>query len=230
MNETASATDVSASARRVAFEPDAPYPAVAPVTLVSAAEAFGGRRPPDRRVPTGRRRRSGVRYVAEWVIIVIAAIGVAFTVRSALVQAFYIPSESMVPTLKVHDRLLVDKVSFRMRQVHRGEIVVFRRPPRETDTSIKELIKRVVALPGETVEAIDGHVYINGRKLDERYLPAGVLTLNLPPQRIPIDSFWVMGDNRTNSSDSRVFGPIDRKLIVGRAFLRVYPLRRFGRL
>ena len=136
----------------------------------------------------------------------------------------------MVPTLKVGDRLLVNKFGYRMHDVARGDIVVFKRPPNEANRTINDLIKRVVGLPGETVEAQNGKVYVNDQPLVEKYLPAGTVTVNMPRQVVPVDMYWVMGDNRGNSSDSRVFGPIDRKLIVGRAFLRVWPFAKAGRL
>ena len=187
--------------------------------------------PSARRVPQGRKtRHSRVRYLTEWFLIIVAALTIALTVRATMVQAFFIPSESMVPTLKIGDRLLVDKIGYRMHDVHRGDIVVFRRPPNESNKSINDLIKRVVGLPGDTVEAIDGKVYINSQPLPEKYLPPGTVTVNMPRQVIPVDNYWVMGDNRGNSADSRVFGPIDRKLIVGRAFLRVFPVTKVGRL
>ena len=187
--------------------------------------------PSARRVPTGRRRKqSRIRYFVEWFVIIFFALTVALTVRATMVQAFFIPSESMVPTLKVGDRLLVNKFGYRMHDVARGDIVVFRRPPNEANRTINDLIKRVVGLPGETVEAQNGKVYVNDQPLVEKYLPVGTVTVNMPRQVVPVDMYWVMGDNRGNSSDSRVFGPIDRKLIVGRAFLRVWPFAKAGRL
>jgi signal peptidase I len=99
--------------------------------------------------PLGRasRQASRAHRIREWILIVVAAVSVALIVRATVVQAFFIPSESMVPTLKVHDRLLVDKVSYRVHDIRRGDIVVFRRPPAETDPTVKDLIKRVIGLP-----------------------------------------------------------------------------------
>jgi signal peptidase I len=120
--------------------------------------------------------------------------------------------------------VLVNKLSYHLHDVHRGDVVVFERPPGVPDTGIKDLIKRVVGLPGDTLESRDGHVYLNGKRLEEGYLDAGVLTVNLTRQTIPAGHVFVMGDNRGNSEDSRVFGPIDEDLVVGRAFIRVWPL------
>jgi signal peptidase I len=103
--------------------------------------------------------------------------------------------------------------------------VVFKRPPGESgDPSIKDLIKRVIALPGETIESREGQVYIGGRLLSEPYLPRGTQTLNLPLRTIPADQYFVMGDNRTNSEDSRYFGPISKDLIVGKMAFKAWPL------
>jgi signal peptidase I len=171
------------------------------------------------------------RTIVEWVLIIVGAFLVAFVVKTFLIQAFYIPSDSMEPTLEDNDRVLVNKLSYDLHDVHRGDLVVFERPEADTDaTGIKDLIKRVVGLEGETIEARDGIVYIDGERLDEPYVEEGTPTLNLPRQVIPADHVFVMGDNRDDSSDSRVFGAIDEELIVGRAFVRVWPLFDIGLL
>jgi signal peptidase I len=146
----------------------------------------------------------------------------------------------MEPTLMVGDRLLVNKLSYKTHDVHRGDILVFETPP-NVDITEKDLIKRVVALPGETVELREGIIYINDRQLTEPYTAPGSTTTSLGwvqgcanPQSevnrctVPAGHIFVMGDNRNHSRDSRVFGPISEDLIVGRAFLRVWPLGDFG--
>lgn len=178
--------------------------------------------PPEKPAPSAKR------VVVEWVLILLGAVLIAFVVKTFLLQAFYIPSASMDPTLKKNDRVLVNKLSYDFHDVHHGDIIVFKSPPGETNSDIKDLIKRVIALPGETVEARDGHVLVDGKPIDESYLPKGVTTAPLAPHTIPAGDVWVMGDNRGNSKDSRVFGPIDEDLIVGRAFIRVWPLTAFG--
>ncbi|MDQ6910419.1 MAG: signal peptidase I [Actinomycetota bacterium] len=182
-------------------------------------------RPPE---PPAKPKPSSTRVIVEWVVILLGAVVVAFLVKTFLLQAFYIPSASMEPTLKVKDRVLVNKLSYDFHDVNRGDIIVFKTPPGETNLDIKDLIKRVVGLPGETVEARDGRVLINGNKIDDSYLSNGVTTSSFPPQKIPPGDVWVMGDNRSNSKDSRFFGPISEDLIVGRAFIRVWPLTSFG--
>ena len=165
------------------------------------------------------------RTVFEWVGLVVLALVIALLIKTFLFQAFYIPSESMVPTLKIHDRVLVNKLSYKLHPVHRGDIVVFKAPP-HADPGIDDLVKRVVGLPGDVVSGRGGHVYIDGKRLPETYLPDGVTTSTFGSRRVPKNSYWVMGDNRGNSKDSRVFGFITKKQIVGRVFLRIWPLTR----
>jgi signal peptidase I len=188
-------------------------------------------------------------------------LGVAFLLalllRSFLIQAFYIPSESMVPTLEVGDRVLVNRLSHRWSTPERGEIVVFAdeagaernaqnplvgglrslaaglglAPPSEED-----FIKRIIGLPGETIEIRDGVVYVNGTKLPEAATAdGGYLSVRddsfLPPTTVPEDEYFVMGDNRPRSSDSRsLLGTIDRDQIIGRAFVLVWPFERAATL
>jgi signal peptidase I len=164
----------------------------------------------------------------EWVLVIVGALLIALVVKTFLFQAFYIPSESMEPTLIDRDRVIVNKVSYRLHDVNRGDLIVFERPPNEPVTEIPELIKRVVGLPGETIEGRGGFVYIDGRLLVEPYLSPGTTVSTFGPVPVPEGHVFVMGDNRSNSRDSRVFGPVDQDLIVGRAFVRVWPLGRLG--
>jgi signal peptidase I len=186
--------------------------------------------------PTAKRASGGRRAVIEWAIIIVAVVLCTFLLRTFVVQSFSIPSLSMYPTLKVGDRIIVNKLSYDLHSVHRGDIVVFRRPPLE-DQEYADLVKRVIGLPGETISSKDGDVYIDGKKLNEPWLPPGPDSYtgalpgdahpqyNLPgPVKIPAGEYYVMGDNRTDSEDSRFFGPIPGSLIVGRAVAVVWPL------
>ena len=177
-------------------------------------------------------RRRRIRGGLEWVLIIGGALFFAFLIKTFFLQVFFIPSESMTPTLEKGDRVAVNKLSYRLHDVRRGDIIVFERPPSEpTDPAIKDLIKRVIGLPGETVSGDDsGHVLINGKRLNEPYLPKGVTTSQFDEYKIPADHYWVMGDNRANSKDSRYFQAIDDDLIVGRAFVRLWPLSSIGLL
>ncbi|HUP85484.1 MAG TPA: signal peptidase I [Acidimicrobiales bacterium] len=181
------------------------------------------------------RGNRAMRSAVEWVVIIAAALLVAFIVKTFLIQAFYIPSASMEPTLDIRDRILVNKLSYRLHDIHRGDIVVFERPDCAVrDPAIKDLVKRVVGLPGDTVEGRNGGVLVNGHRLVEDYLPGGQSTSDFGPVEVPQGKLWMMGDNRENSSDSRVLcgGPtyIDQQAVVGRAFVRVFPVTRLGLL
>lgn len=177
-----------------------------------------------------------MRSTIEWIVIIAGALIVALVVRTFVVQPFFIPSASMEPQLMVGDRVLVNKLSYRLHDVHRGDIVVFERPKCDGgEPAIKDLIKRVVGLPGERVEGRNGAVYINGQKLNEPYLPATATTSDFGPVEVPAHHLWVMGDNRQNSKDSRFLcnnGPtfIDEGEVVGRAFVRVWPPADMGGL
>jgi signal peptidase I len=171
------------------------------------------------------------RTILEWLGVIGGGIAIALLVEAFLIQAFWIPSPSMEPTLDVGDRVLVNKLSYRFHDVNRGDVVVFERPPGAStgqNDEIKDLIKRVIAVGGDTVEAKEGDVYVNGEHIDEDYLEPGTPTDNLPLTTIPDGHVFVMGDNRTNSEDSRIFGPIEEDAIVGRAFVRVLPITDIG--
>lgn len=191
---------------------------------------------------------SARRLLREIPLLIVIAATIAFVLKTFVAQAFYIPSPSMVPQLQINDRVVVSKLAYRVHEPNRGDIVVFDCPPRAAcnhaappsnpvagvvrflgeavglvQPSTEEWIKRVVALPGETVEGRAGAVWIGGKRLVEPYLPEGVATSDFPPQVVPAGHVWVMGDNRANSSDSRRVGPISADSIVGRAVLTVWP-------
>lgn len=181
-------------------------------------------------VPRTRARRSGSKRLLEWVALIALALGVAFLLRTFVVQSFYIPSTSMTPTLQVGDRVLVNKLAYRLGDPGRGDIIVFEAPPGESNGGVKDLIKRVVGLPGETIEGRDGDLFIDGERIDEPWLPPGITARTFGPETIPDDHYWVLGDNRFDSRDSTFFKSIPRDSIVGKAFLRIWPLDEFGGL
>ena len=183
--------------------------------------------PPEPVTTAGKKKPpSTMRNIVEWVVIIAGALIVAVVVKTFLIQAFYIPSGSMLPTLQEQDRVLVNKLSYDLHPVHRGDIIVFE-GPEQAEGQVKDLIKRVIGLPGDTVESREGVMYVNGKPIKEPYLGPGITTGPLEPITVPPQHYWVMGDNRGNSKDSRFFGPIDKKLIIGRAFVRVWPLSHF---
>lgn len=177
--------------------------------------------------PPGARRGDPRRSALEWVVLVVVAVVIAVVVRAFVFQAFYIPSESMVPTLQVGDRVLVNKLSYRLHDPRRGDVVVFRAPPAAAAGDVKDLVKRVVGLPGDRIEGRDGRVYVNGRRIREPYLPSEVRSRDFGPVAVPPDTYYVLGDNRPFSKDSTFFGPVRRSDIVGRVFVRIWPLTRF---
>jgi signal peptidase I len=193
------------------------------------------------------KRRSPWKTAVELPVLLLIAVVVTLVLKAVLAQAFYIPSASMEPQLHINDRVIVSRTSYHLHPVHRGDIVVFPNPtavPKHHgfvgrivqdlldtvalgDRSDDELIKRVIGLPGETIESRDGRVYIDGRLLSEPYLPPGVTTDDppIPRQTVPKGRVFVMGDNRGDSHDSRFsdIGPIKISTIVGRAIGRIWP-------
>jgi len=191
----------------------------------------------------------------EFPVLVIAAFALALLIKTFVLQAFYIPSGSMLPTLEVGERILVEKVTYRFGGPDRGDVVVFERSlnpavpsPHEDDSVIEDVanafkslfgfptggeqdyVKRVMAVGGDTIEGRDGDVYVNDEAVDEPYLPDGVVTHDFPPQQVPRGQIFVMGDNRGSSDDSRNFGPVPDDEVVGRAFLSIWPANDFGTL
>lgn len=177
-------------------------------------------------VPAPNATRRGRRLAAKIVLGSLAfVILAAILLRVFVLASFYTPSSAMAPTLKPGDRILVNRLAYRSGHIERGDIVVFKRPPGETDTSIANLVKRVVGLPGDEVSFNDGGVLVNGAPLLETYLPAGVLTKPKsagPVIKVPVGQVLVLGDNRENSFDGRSFGPFDTSLIVGKV---IYTLK-----
>jgi signal peptidase I len=223
--------------------------AVPPVTPIPS-NGDGGSTPAP---PEGEEKKRRVnRAVIEWGALLLAAVVLALGIKTFLFQAFYIPSGSMIPTLEVGDRVLVNKLSYDLHDVHRGDIVVFEAEPNPgwRKTGIEDLVKRVIALPGETVTAcgetgsLATTVCIDGRELKESYLPAGTPTdmkqiEGTPKYGCAADSpadgctvlpghIFVMGDNRTQSSDARKNGAVKESSIVGRVFIRIWPIDRIG--
>jgi signal peptidase I len=214
--------------------------------------------PPRRGPTGGRRRplvaaaatpgRAWVRNALELPLLLLVALIVTLVFKALLAQAFYIPSGSMEPQLRKDDRVVVSRTAYRLHDPHRGDIVVFPSPaaPPEDhglleglvddvldavavgDRGDRELIKRVIGLPGEVVEGRDGGVVVDGRPLVEPYLPEGTVTSDFGPIAVPEGEVFVLGDNRTNSHDSRFpdIGTIEVDDLVGRAIARVWPPTR----
>lgn len=175
-----------------------------------------------------------MRTLIEWLLVAACALALALLIRTFFVQAYYIPSGSMESTLQKNDRVLVNKLSYRFGDVQRGDVIVFSKPE-NAPGEIKDFIKRVVALPGETISFANGRVFINGERYNEPYLNNVETFINGRPMDcanrlpspdlclVPEETVFVMGDNRVGSTDSRSFGPIEIDSIVGRAFIKLWP-------
>ncbi len=174
------------------------------------------------------------RNLIEWAVVLVGAVLLALVLRALVLQAFWIPSPSMESTLEVRDRVLVNKVSYRIGDIDRGDVIVFRRTEEEIAQNPelpRDVIKRVIALEGEVIEIVDNEVFIDGLLLQEPYLDEGVTTTDFGPEPVPEGHVFVMGDNRELSLDSRFeTGPIAEDRVVGRAFFLFWPLNRIGTL
>lgn len=190
--------------------------------------------------PPRTRSQRALSVAIEWLIVLVCALGLALLLRAFLVEVFVIPSGSMEPTLMVDNRVAVYKLGYRLHDVNRGDVVVFDNPG--PDTGVDDLIKRIVAVGGETFEIRDAAVYIDGERLEEPYLRAGEATFAkaaIPGCEndadplvcvVPEDKVLVLGDSREDSRDSRFFGPVDVDDVVGRAFMKIWPPSDIGGL
>jgi signal peptidase I len=204
--------------------------------------------------PRDRRPKQGVLgFLGEVPGLILMAFVLALVIRTFLFQAFFIPSPSMEPTLQEGDRVLVNKIPYYFHDPRRGDIIVFENPHPGTEpdrgiiggffhwlgtglgfskpgTTEEDYIKRVIGLPGDVLEAHDGHVYVNGQRLNEPYLD-GVKTADFGPTKVPDGQLFVMGDNRGNSLDSRFsLGTVPIDKVVGKAFVIIWPPSRIGLL
>jgi signal peptidase I len=175
--------------------------------------------------PTPKKKGGGI---VEYVVILVVSFALVFGfVRPFVVEAFWIPSGSMIPTLQINDRVLVNKFIYRFTEPERGDVVVFQ----SVDDPDTELIKRVVAIPGDRISVRSGRLIVNGERQREPFTNKKFPDRSFfAPTTIPKGHVFVMGDNRANSQDSRVFGPLPKKNIEGEAFLRFWPLDRIGLL
>ena len=181
------------------------------------------------------------KVVRDWLVVVLIALGAAMLVRVYVLQQFYISGPSMQTTLLENNRVLVNKLSYRLHDVYRGDVVVFDRITTNGGVvAHDDLIKRVIAVGGDTLSIQQCNVIVNGKKIEEPYLDAETganpnlvdrcRVVDLEEQSIPAGKIFVMGDNRAESFDSRSFGPIDVDLVVGRAFAIVWPLSKLSGL
>lgn len=181
--------------------------------------------------------------------LILIALVIAVVIKTFVIQAFWIPSSSMENTLEINDRVLVNKLAYDLGEIERGDVIVFDDPRGVQDresviesvlrnlaesvglsTPKSEFIKRVIGLPGETVEVREGLVHINGEPLREAYLHPRTSMPDFGPETVPPGHYFVMGDNRNSSQDSRFFGSIEEEAIVGKAFVVLWPPSRWSGL
>jgi signal peptidase I len=181
------------------------------------------------------------RVLRDWILVVVIALGAALLVRVYVLQQFYISGPSMESTLFENNRVLVNKLSYRLHDIRRSDVVVFDRITTSGGViAHDDLIKRVIGIEGDTVEIKDCKVLVNAKEIQEPYLDESVLALpnavercrviDMKPITVPKDQLFVMGDNRPESYDSRSFGTIPKHLVVGRAFAIVWPFGRIATL
>ena len=170
-----------------------------------------------------KKKKSSLREMVE---VIVTALVLAFLIKTFVVGNFWIPSESMVPTIEVNDKVIVTNFSYWFEGPKRGDVIVFRYP---LDTK-KDYIKRCIGLPGETVEFRDSKLYVNGQLVEEPYLPEGLVFEDYGPIEVPEGQYFMCGDNRNHSSDSRVWGFVEKRLIIGKAQVIYWPFDRWSTL
>ncbi len=177
------------------------------------------------------RRKHTRRLLVEWGSIVLVALAVSFFMRTYVIQTFFIPSGSMEPTLMIGDRIIVSKLSVQFGTIHRGDILVFKAPQgvaAACSDPVADLVKRVIGLPGDHLTSRGNTIYVNGAPLVENWTHYEPLGSPIGQVTVPANSYFMMGDNHPQSCDSRVWGVVPRSDIVGKAFLRIWPLSRIG--
>lgn len=177
--------------------------------------------------PSSREEPTLVRKILDYVVVIAAAAVIAFILRAFVFEVYLVPTGSMLPTIQLQDRLIGEKISYHFTEPKQGDIVTFFSPEDGKTT----LVKRVIATGGQTVDLKDGAVYVDGQKLDEPYThgePSEPLEMQLVdvsfPYTVPVGSIWVMGDNRTNSLDSRYFGAVPLSSVTSRCVYIFWPI------
>jgi signal peptidase I len=176
----------------------------------------------------------------DWLVTIVGAVAIVLAIKAWVVNPYRIPTSSMEPRLhcaepgagcraRFSDRVLANRFIYHFRDPARGDIIVFETPARAEAQCgpAGTFVKRIIALPGETWEQRDGVIYINGRRLEEPYISQGQKDFQtLEPRTVPQDSYFVMGDNRTQSCDSRVWGTVPEENLIGKVFATYWPPNR----
>ncbi|MBI2552000.1 signal peptidase I [Candidatus Uhrbacteria bacterium] len=191
-------------------------------------------RPGGEKIPAAAGRsiiRAALEYIGELIRVVVISLAIILPIRYFLVQPFYVKGASMEPNFYDHEYLIIDELSYRLREPRRGEIVVFRYPA----DPAQFFIKRIVGLPGETVEIqnsalkIKNAQYPEGVVFTEDYLDSGAVIYGNFSVALGNGEYYLLGDNRSSSLDSRQFGPVAKQLLIGRAWIRGWPLDKVTR-
>jgi signal peptidase I len=173
--------------------------------------------------PTRGRRRIAV----EWTLIIVIAVLASLLVRTFVFQTFYIPSSSMNPTLWKGDRIVVNKLSVEFGTINIGDILVFKAPPdvaKDCSDKVTDLVKRVIGLPGDRLYSKGNTIYVNGKKLDQKWSVWRTIGVPISPTTVPAGHYFMMGDWHDNSCDSRTWGTVPRSDVIGKVFVRIWPL------
>jgi signal peptidase I len=178
------------------------------------------------------KRRSRQRSVIEWLIVIVVAVLVSLLIRTYVFQTFFIPSGSMEPTLNIGDRIIVNKLSVELGTVHVGDILVFKAPKAvatDCGDTVADLVKRVIGVPGDTLYSKGNTIYVNNEPLKQPWTHvADIGVKTIKPTYVTKNHYFMMGDNEPNSCDSRYWGLIPRSAVIGKAFVRIWPLSRLG--
>lgn len=168
-----------------------------------------------------------VQTILEWAALIVVAWLISFAIRTFVFDTRIVPTGSMLPTIQLQDRVIFDKLFYRFGSLERGDIIMFT-PPQGSGES-DDLVKRIVGLPGESLEVREGKVWINGMVLEEPYLDQAP-KYSYGPLKIPENAYIMFGDNRNNSKDAHIWGVLPKENIEGRVLLRYWPLDRFGKI
>ncbi len=171
------------------------------------------------------------RGLRNWLIALVVALLASILVRTYAFESYFIPSGSMEPTLQIGDRVMVDKLAVDFGTINIGDVIVFKSPGAVATVcgdTVPDLVKRVVALPGDTINSIGNRIYVNDKPLKEDWTHNEPLGRPIPTTVVPTGDYYVLGDNHPNSCDSRYWGFVPRSSIVGKVFLRYWPLSRVG--
>jgi signal peptidase I len=192
--------------------------------------------PPAESAPLVRPKKPRRRAMIEWAAIIVIAVLVSFLMRTFAFQTFYIPSGSMEPTLQIGDRIIVNKLSVAFGTITVGDVVVFKAPPTENcGEPVTDLVKRVIATPGDSLKSKGNTIYlanvaqhVGWHALKEKWTHTEPLGQPITPITLKKNQYFMMGDNHSDSCDSRMWGPVPKSDIIGKAFVRIWPFSRIG--